>query len=120
MVQIEFDRSRSLMFDLAAIRDLEQQMDGQPLGRIVNQLANLGVNALVLCLWAGLKHEDRTLTPAGVTKRLETYLKKGGKLRPLADGLNSALEECGLFSGNSDGDEGKDDEGNPSTERPGS
>jgi hypothetical protein len=110
MVQIEFDRSRSLMFDLAAIRDLERQMDGQPLGNIVTQLGQLGVNALVVALWAGLKHEDRTLTPAGVTKRLETYLKNGGKLQPLATALNDALEECGLFAAS--------DEGNAPAERP--
>ena len=112
MVSIEFDRSRSLMFDLAAIRDLERAMDGQPLGAIVNQIAQLGVNALVVALWAGLKHEDKTLSPNGVTKRLETYLKAGGKLRPLADGLNDALEECGLFAS------GEVDEGNARTERP--
>jgi len=110
-VHVEFDKSRSLSFDLAAIRDLERAMDGQPLGIIVNQLANLGVNAMVIALWAGLKHEDRTLTPNLVTKRLETYLKDGHKLRTLADALNDALEECGIFRG-------EGDEGNAPAERP--
>jgi hypothetical protein len=113
MVQIEFDKPRSLMFDLAAIRDLERAMDGQPLGAIVQQLAQLGVNALVIALWAGLKHEDRTLSPASVTKRLETFLKNGGKIRTLADGLNDALEESGIFAGGAE-----PDEGNVRAERP--
>jgi hypothetical protein len=102
MVSIEFDKPRLLKYDLAAIRDLEVQMDGEPLGVIVNRLANLGVNALVLALWAGLKHEDRTITPHLVTVRLDTYLKAGKPLRALADGINDALEESGLFKTASD------------------
>jgi len=97
MVTIEFDKPRQLQYDLAAIRDLERAMDGQPLGIIVGHLANLGVNALILALWAGFKHEDRAVTPHLVTVRLETYLKSGKPLRALADGINDALEESGLF-----------------------
>jgi len=102
MVSIEFDKPRQLKYDLSAIRDLEAQMDGEPLGVIVNRLANLGVNALVNALWAGLKHEDRTITPHLVTVRLDTYLKAGKPLRALADAINDALEESGLFKGASD------------------
>jgi len=97
MVSVEFDKPRLLKYDLAAIRDLEAQMDGEPLGVIVNRLANLGINAMVLALWAGFKHEDRTITPHLVTVRLDTYLKAGKKLRLLADAINDALEESGLF-----------------------
>ena len=112
MVDLEFDRPRRLWYDLAAIRDLERAMDGQPLGLIVNQLAQLGVNALVLALWAGLKHEDRTLNPNLVTKRLEAYIKDGKSLRTLADAINDGLEESGLFKG------AEDDEKNVTPERP--
>lgn len=105
MVTVDFDRSRVLFYDLAAIRDLEAAMGGQPLGVVVTQLANLGVNALVLALWAGLKHEDRAITPNLVTKRLETYLRDGKPLRALADGINDALEECGLFKTAADEDD---------------
>jgi hypothetical protein len=97
MITIEFDKPRQLQYDLAAIRDLEGAMQGEPLGVIVGRLANLGVNALVLALWAGLKHDDRAITPGLVTKRLEAYLKAGKPLRALADGINDALEESGLF-----------------------
>jgi hypothetical protein len=115
MVQVEFDRPRLLFYDLAAIRDLEQAMNGQPLGLIVQQLANLGVNAMVVALWAGLKHEDRGLSPNLVTKRLETYLKDGKKLRHLADAVNDALEESGIFRGEADAE---DAEKNSTAERP--
>ena len=97
MVTVEFDQQRQLFYDLAAIRDLEAAMGGEPLGVIVGRLANLGVNALVLSLWAGLKHHDRAITPNLVQRRLETYLQQGKPLRALADGINDALEECGLF-----------------------
>jgi hypothetical protein len=97
VVNIDFDKPRLLLYDLAAIRDLEAAMGGEPLGNIVNRLSNLGVNALVLALWAGLKHEDRTITPHLVTKRLETYLKDGKPLRALADAINDGLEESGIF-----------------------
>jgi hypothetical protein len=97
MVTIDFDRTRHLQFDLAAIRDLENAMGGEPLGVIVGRLANLGVNAIVLTLWAGLKHDDRGLSPKLVEKRLTTYLAAGGKLGTLADGINDALEASGLF-----------------------
>lgn len=97
MITIEFDKTRQLFFDLAAIRDLEAAMNGQPLGQIVQHLSNLGINATVLALWAGLKHEDRGVSPNLVTKRLETYLKNGGKLRVLCDAISDALEESGLF-----------------------
>ena len=113
MINVEFDKPRLLCYDLAAIRDLEKALDGQPLGAIVQQLSNLGVNALVMALWAGLKHEDRAVTPHLVQKRLETYLKEGKKLRLLADAINDALEESGLFGQPED-----DTEANPRRERP--
>jgi|SRR5215203_1153968 len=102
MVDVDFDRPRRLFFDLAAIRDLESAMGGQPLGTIVQHLANLGVNAFVYALWAGLKHDERSLTPNLVTKRMEKFLADGGKLSGLADAINDALEESGLFRGASD------------------
>ena len=104
MVTVDFDRPRQLFYDLAAIRDLEQALGGQPLGAIVQQLSNLGVNAMVIALWAGFKHEDRACTPNLVTKRLETYLKDGKRLSVLADAISEALDECGIFKTPDDDD----------------
>ena len=102
MVQVEFDKPRQLHFDLAAVRDLESALGGQPIGVIIQQLSQLGVNAMVLALWAGFKHEDRAITPNLITKRLETYLKEGKKLAVLADALSQALDECGIFATDDD------------------
>jgi hypothetical protein len=112
MIQVEFDKPRQLFYDLAAIRDLEQALGGQPLGVIIQQLSNLGVNAMVIALWAGFKHEDRAITPNLVTKRLEAYLKDGKKLSVLADAVSEALDECGIFR------TAEDDEKNVTADRP--
>lgn len=105
MVQIDFDKTRNLHFDLAACRDLEAAMGGKPLASIINDLANLGVTAMVLALWAGLKHEDRALNPKLVERMLTKYIEQKKSLRALGRALNDAIEETGLFRS-------EDDEGN--------
>jgi hypothetical protein len=97
-ITIDLDKPRELKFDLRAIKDLEANMNGQPLGAIVQQLAQIGVTAIVMALWAGLKHEDRSLTPSLVTKMLEQYIAEGKSLRTLGRALNDAIDETGLFT----------------------
>lgn len=84
-------------------------MSGQPIGLIVQQLGQLGVTALTMALWAGLKHEDRALSPGLVTKMLQTYIEDRKSLRRLGRALNDAIDETGLFRAD-DGTE--DGEGN--------
>lgn len=106
MISIDFDKPRSLHFDLAAIRDLEAAMNGKPLASIVNDLASLGVTALVLALWAGLKHEDRTLNPKLVERMLERYIQDKKSLRTLGRALNDAIEATGMFRNEDEAPEG--------------
>jgi hypothetical protein len=103
-VQIELDKPRTLMFDLAAVRDLEAAMGGKTLGNILSDVLSLGVNAITVALWAGLKHEDKSLNVNLVTKILAAYLKAGigekrtkTRLRLIGDALDDALHETGLF-----------------------
>lgn len=102
MIAIDFDKPRELKFDLRTIKELEAAMNGQPLGAIVNQLSQLGVTAITLALWAGLKHEDKALTPNLVTKMLETYIANHKSMRVLGRALNDAIEECGIFRSDED------------------
>ena len=104
-VPLQFDKPRTLKFDLRAVRDLEVAMDGKPLASVILDITRLGVNATVLALWAGLKHEDKALTANLVSKHLETYLHHGGQLRDIARALDEALDETGLFK-TDDGDAG--------------
>lgn len=99
MTPIAFDKRRNLLFDLLAIKELETQMGGVPIGAIVQQLQQAGVNAIIFALWAGLKHEDETLTPAIVTQLLTRYVNDGKSLLPIARALNAALEASGVFRG---------------------
>lgn len=119
-IAIDFDKPRQLKFDLAAIKDLEAQLGGQPLGTIVQHLSKMGVSTLITALWAGMKHEDRSLTPNLVTKLLETYIKKGKRVKPLMDAVSDAIEESGLFKAMEDEtpDLGEDDtDPNPKPEQ---
>lgn len=98
MAQIQLDKTREVKFDLSAIRDLEAALNGQALGSIVHSLSQMSITALTTALWAGLKHEDKTLNPSLVTKMLEKHLKGGGKMRPLMDAVSDAIRESGLFN----------------------
>lgn len=91
-------------------------MGGQPIGLIVQQLSQLGVTALTMALWAGLKHEDRTLSPGLVTKMLETYIANGKSLRRLGRALNDAIDETGLFKSDDGSDPDEEPEGNETPE----
>lgn len=104
-VEMNFDGVRHLKLDLSAIKDLETMMGGQPLGAVVQQLSQMSITAITAVLWAGLKAEDRTLTPNLVTKMLQTYIDGGGKITTLLAGINDAIQESGLF-GNEDADAG--------------
>lgn len=96
-VEIEFDKPRRLRFDLSAIEDFEAANNGQPLGLLVNNLNNLGLTALKLALWAGLRHEDQALTPNLVRRMLQQHLDDGKPLSQLTEPLNKAILQSGLF-----------------------
>jgi hypothetical protein len=94
--EILLDKPRRLRFDIAAVRDLEAAL-GQPLGLIWQQLGQMGINALCLALWAGLKHEDRALTQNLTVKIVERYVANGGKLKPIISAVTEAFEASDVF-----------------------
>ena len=107
-VQIELDRTRHLKFDLAAIRDLEAMLDGRPLSNIIGDITRLGINAITVALYAGLKHEDRALNINLVTKILDSHITKAkgsgkNELRVVSRALSDAIEETGLFEDDTEG-----------------
>lgn len=94
--EILLDKPRQLRFDITAVRDLEAAV-GQPLGLIWQQLGQMGINALCLALWAGLKHEDKGLTQNLVVKIVERYIANGGKLKPIITAVTEAFEASDVF-----------------------
>lgn len=87
------ERVRTLRFDIAAMIDLEAAMGGKSTGEIVASLASWNFTALVLALWAGLKHEDRKLKAPSVQAMLERYVtQEGANLRHLRDTVRECIQ----------------------------
>ena len=103
-VNVEFQGGRRLRCDIAAIQDIES-LTGKPLGQVLQDLRSLGIQTLIVCLFACLKHEEPSLNINLVRKRLEKHLAEGKPLRPLIAALNDALEGSGVFQGLDDEDE---------------
>ena len=93
---IVLDKPRRLRFDIPAVRDLEASLR-QPLGLVWQQLGQMGINALCIALWAGLKHEDRALTQNLIVKIVERYIANGGKLKPIITAVTEAFEASDVF-----------------------
>tara|TARA_R110002020_G_scaffold455087_1_gene671103 strand:- start:205 stop:579 length:375 start_codon:yes stop_codon:yes gene_type:complete len=75
-VPIRLDRVRTLKFTFNAFAEFET-MTGQSIQGVFSDSESIGFNMMRNLLWAGLTHEDATLT-----------VKKAGELMELADGDN--------------------------------
>lgn len=92
MIPITLDKVRHLKFTPNAIADAEAEMDKNLL--LIVQEG--GVRATRALLWAGLKWEDRGLTPEKTGKLIEGWMQT----RPyseLEEILVKALQEDGWF-----------------------
>jgi hypothetical protein len=103
-VRIEFGgKVRDLFFGIHQLRELETQLGGIPMGSVMQQLAGLGMNAIVSALYIGLKDDDKSLTINLIEKMLDDYIRpkraggEGKRIKPLADALSEALDATGLF-----------------------
>lgn len=83
-VEIELDKKRNLLFDLNAFAELEEHYGN--IDEAMTALEQGSMKALRAILWAGLIHEDESLTPRQVGSLLGLgdleYLSKqiGGAL----------------------------------------
>lgn len=100
-VTIELDRPRRLRFDVNALADAEERL-GMGLGRIMQQEASFAL--LRTLLWAGLRHEDRRLTPEAAGTLLQQHIAGGGDLETVAARVMEAILASGLFSERVDDD----------------
>lgn len=110
-VSISLDKPRELKYDIRATRELESQL-GKPLGAIIQEITQFGVNAMITALHVGLKHEDKALTLSLTEKLFQQYVKDKKPLRELIQKINDAMEETGLFQKEEDMARVGDDEGN--------
>ena len=82
-------------------------MGGKPLASILHDLSLVGINALVIALYHGLKHEDVTLNTSRLMKILEAHVDGGNSLQPLYGAVSKALENTGVFRTTEDVESGK-------------
>ena len=86
-ITIDLDKARTIKFDINSLAELEDKLD-KPCSQIFGNLENVGMRELRLFLWAGLIHEDETLTPkqaaalishamgANLTEKVATVMAK--------------------------------------------
>ncbi len=104
---IELDKPRRLRFDIQACVDMESVL-GMSLGEIVHRLNTVSITVTRAALWAGLKHEDSTLTINGAGDLLQAYFDGGGKILTVSNALDTAIaESTPLKSSRSAGGNGK-------------
>ena len=107
MIPVELDKTRHVKYGIAAVRDLESSLGGRPLASVLQDLSLIGINALVVALHHGLKHEDPTLNPNRVVKILEAHIEAGNSLQPIYVAVSKALEATGVFRTAEDAEAGK-------------
>jgi len=100
-----FDRERRLRFDVNALCDIEDAL-GESVGTAFTD-GKAGIKTLRTLLWAGLKWEDRTLTPQKVGDLLNAYLENGGTIDVVGDTVGRALATSGLIGKEKDDTEEK-------------
>lgn len=92
-----FDRPRHLRFDVNAISDLEELL-GMGVGEIVGNPKLSGFRTVRGLVWAGLKHEDPTITPQKAGDLMQDFMEKTGKgIEVIASLVSQAILESGAF-----------------------
>ncbi len=102
-------KRRSFRFDINALADFEQ-VTGMGFGQLMSTKAVFATARALL--WAGLKHEDRTLTVEDAGRLLSRYIKEGkGSIDVVLTACFEAANEQGAFgeTGTGDSDSGNDE-----------
>mgnify|MGYP000862248853 CR=1 FL=1 len=87
-----FGKQRNLKYDINAIADIEREMK---VG--INEIMSnerMGFDVLRVMLWAGLKHEDQSLSPYKVGNHIQKFIvdNKSNLMEVLSKFQDSVLE----------------------------
>ncbi len=85
-VPIELDKKRHLQFDLNALVELEEEYED--IGKAFEGLEQGKMKAIRAPLWAGLVHEDETLTPKNVGRLVTIH-----NLQTIAETITGAIQQ---------------------------
>lgn len=69
-VSVELDKSRNMRFGMVALIKMEEKL-GKPISEL--DLNKIKMSELAVIIWAGLYHEDNTLTPDKVAELVDDY-----------------------------------------------
>jgi len=83
-VKIVLDKTRTLVYDLNAFAELEDQFGS--IEDAMKALEGGKIKAIIAILWAGLVHEEETLTPKQVGSIIGL-----GDLQQVAEALGKAI-----------------------------
>lgn len=92
----EKGRTRNFRFDINALADFEQ-LTGMGFGQLMQMKAIFATCRALL--YAGLKHEDRTLTIEGVGDLIFEYVNDAALVDASIDGLMTAAIEAAVDQG---------------------
>jgi hypothetical protein len=98
-VEITLDQTRQLYFDLRALKALDRQMGEVGIAIVLERLRALNFSTLDRVIWAGLLHDEPTLTLNLVSKRIEKYVEEGGSTGPLFEAAYRAVDGSRVFGG---------------------
>lgn len=87
-------KKRNLRFDLNALADFEQEV-GMGFAQLMSSKAIFATARALL--WAGLKHEDRTLTIERAGNLLTDYIQHGGAMDDVLSALFKAAMDQGAL-----------------------
>lgn len=106
-VELDLDRPRKLRYRIPDLRDACRRLGGLTISALLDRLGQLDLDAVLIVVWAGLRHEDKRLTPERVEELVQDQVDKGVSVAALVLQLTEALNLSGIIGRRRDeGDEG--------------
>ncbi|MCK9591881.1 MAG: hypothetical protein M0Q91_07725 [Methanoregula sp.] len=102
MITIELDRLREIRFTYNALVSAQKERGLGILAMLDDN--NDGPETVRALLWAGLIHEDKSLTPEKVGDLMDLYIKSGKDPAEIPKSIFKALDEHGAFKSPEDAD----------------
>ena len=96
--EVTFDRPRKLRYRIADLRGLTAALGNITLLDLLNKLAGLDPNALVMAVRFGLLHEDPRLTPAKAEDLLQKHIDAEGSAVKVIEAIGEAMQATGLIN----------------------
>ena len=89
MVTIQLDKDRNLFYGMRALRKIQEVTGKNPYG--ADFWNNLDAQSVSTVLWAGLLHEDSSLSIEQVEELIDTYADLQTAFSRMAEALQSAM-----------------------------